>query len=129
MNFSQFRKRNLEDQLRLYAVGATFLFVFPFAIYRTYLGDHLLGIIDSIVSLLLVAIFIQTWRAKKIKHFNILVVMILMVSILGVIYVRSTEMIFWAYPVIAAAYFLLSARTSLFLNCLFIVSRCYRFTF
>lgn len=69
MIFSQFRKRNLEDQLRLYAVGATFLFVFPFAIYRTLLGDYLLGIIDSIVSLIFGCDIYTNLAIKKDRTF------------------------------------------------------------
>ena len=122
MKFFQRSKRNLEEQLTLYSTAATFLFVFPLSLYRFLLGDFLLGSIDLLVSIILVSVFSLTWQSKKIKFFNAIVVTAFMIAILGVVYVRSTEMIFWAYPVIAVAYFLLTARSALFMNFLFIVA-------
>ena len=122
LKFLKCGQRSLEDQLVLYGTGITFLFLVPFSIYRLMIGDLILATIDLVMALLMVVLFTQSWRSRKYKYLNIFAVFLFMLGIIGVMYLKGTDLIFWTFPGIGAAYFLLQSRPALVANIIFISS-------
>lgn len=118
--FSFCNKRPLQETLLLIGSGITFVVVLAFAVYRFIIGDYYIGTLDLIISMGLIAAFVQAWRAIKIENLNVLIAIFVMTAVLGVIYLKTSEMIFWAYPAIIAACFLLKSHYAAILNCVFI---------
>ena len=122
MKFSHFAKKDLEDQFLLCGSGVVFLFVLPFSIFRLTSGDTLIGIIDLMVSLTSVFIFLQIWWLKTTNRLNTLIVIFTMFSILSVIYLKGSEVIYWTYPAIVVTYFLLKSHIALVFNSFFVIA-------
>lgn len=120
MQFAFCKNRPLQDTLSLFASGITFLFVLPFSVYRLINGDYVMASIDLIIAVGLFVIFVQAWYSLKVQYLNVMIVAFFMLASLGIIYFKTSEMIFWAYPAIIVTYFLLSPINAAFLNCLYI---------
>lgn len=120
LNFLKFKNRSLENQFALYGAGIPFLLLLPFAIYRFVIGDLMLASIDFGMAMFMAAVFIQSWRSKNIKILKYFAVISFMLGFLGVIHLKGPDMIFWAFPAMAATYFLLQARHAFIANILFI---------
>ncbi len=114
------KKRSLEDQLVVYGTAITLLFLVFFSFYRLITGDLMLAAIDLVMALLMVVIFTQSWRSKKVKYLNIIAVISFMLGIFGVMYLKGPDMIFWAFPAMGATYFLLQSRPAFVANIVFI---------
>lgn len=82
----------------------------------------MLAAIDSVMALLMSLLFVQAWFSKKIEALNIFAVFAFMVGITGVMYLKGTDLIFWAFPAMGATYFLLHSRKALVANILFMGS-------
>jgi len=113
-------KRNLQDHLILFGSGLACLFLLPFSIYRFLIGDYAIAAVDLMIGAGLVAIFVQSWRSKKISYLNTAALVCFMMGVVWVMNLRGMSMIFWAFPTIGFAYFVLESRKALSLNFLFI---------
>jgi len=120
MIFSLYNKRSLQDTLILFGSGMTLLIILPFMLYRLINGDYYLGTLDLIISGALIALFIQAWYSIQIENLNIIITVFFMSAALGVINLKISEMIFWAYPAIIATFFLLKSHYAGLINSVFI---------
>ena len=120
MHFLTIKKRSVQDSLILYGLGFTFIAILPFAVYRFINNDFYLGILDSIFLAGILGTFVSVWYSLKIKYLNALVACFYMFAAIFLVYLKTAEMIFWAYPAIIATYFLFSSSFAGIVNCLFI---------
>lgn len=120
LNLFYYSKRSLHDQLILFGSGLPCLLLFPFSIYRFFIGDYGIGIIDFLISLGLVMIFLQSWYCLKVRYLNTLAVISFMIGILWIIHTKGLSMIFWAFPALFYSFFVLKSREALLVNILFL---------
>lgn len=102
--------------------GLSFLIVFSFAIYRFVSGEINLGLVDLTISSVLLILFIQAWRYRRLEHLNMLLVVTYMGGTFAALYLKGPEIMFWVYPAVAATYFLLPVRMALPINAVFILA-------
>lgn len=114
--------RNEESVSVIWLCAITVLAVFPFAIFRLVQQEWLIGIIDLVAAFLAFILLVFVYRTKRpevpaiIFSLTFLIVAWLTVSINGV----ST--IYWSYPSIVVAFYILSSRVALFLVSIFFVT-------
>ncbi len=115
-NLLQFKNRSLEEQLVLLGTSITFFILITFALYRFFIGDLTVAAIDLAMALLMLLLFAQSFRKKKLKFLNQFAVGTFMIGILAVMYIKGPEMIFWTFPAMSACYFLLQSKQALLAN-------------
>lgn len=110
-----------DDILVMFGSGTSLIALTIFSIFRFLTGDIHLATLDLVISLILMMIFIQSWRGRTSEHLNMLLVVGYMGTLFAALYLKGPELLYWAYPCLAATYFLLPVRIALPMNiiCLF----------
>lgn len=90
--------------------GTGIFAVTPFAIIRMMDGHWQLFLLDLALVAGLVALFVYTLRTHNVRAASLAVCLICQVAIVGTIYIQGTEQLFWAYPAVIIAYYLVSPR-------------------
>lgn len=106
-------KRSLEEKILLALCLAGALGIIPFALYRFSQGDWIIGVIDSLIVMMVVAIGYHVWSSGKVRVASIILTFSYMTGMVAVNYVSDLSLIFWAYPTMAAAYFLIRPKEAL----------------
>lgn len=117
-----FIERSIQEQVLLAFCVTGFLGIFPFAVYRFINTQWLLGIIDT--SLLIIVLFIglYVWIKRELRLPSITLTLLYMSGMIAVIHVNGPALIYWAFPTMAAAYFLIRPREAAAVNILAMVS-------
>lgn len=115
-------KHDSESLLAIIGMGAALLTILPFAIYRLYQGNFTLGMVDSFLAIIIGLGFVQALRRKHVEYINVMLTLSYMGGLFAVLHLSGSELFYWAYPAVAATYFLLPVRTALPLNILCILA-------
>lgn len=109
-------KRSYEENilLALCVVGA--LGISPFSVYRFIQGEWFAGIVDVLIVVTVVIIGLYVWHTRKVRIPSIVLTLSYMAVMVAVNYISGTSLIFWAYPTMAAAYFLVKPPEGLAIN-------------
>ena len=98
------RSREENVILALCIVGG--LGIAPFAVYRCMQAEWLAGVVDTLIVLIVAAIFVYVMRTGKTRVPAIILTLSYMTVMVAVNYITGPSLIFWAYPTMAATYFL-----------------------
>lgn len=109
-------KRSLEEKILLALCVAGALGIMPFAVFRFMLGDWLIGLIDSLIVLMVVWIGYYVWSTGSARVPSIILTLSYLSGMVAVNYVSELPLIFWAYPTMGAAFFLLRPVEALWVN-------------
>lgn len=102
--------RSVEEQVVLALCVTGFLGILPFAIFRLAQAEWLLGFIDI---LLLSGVFLigyYVWATRITRAPSIILTLFYMTGMVTVIYIKGPSLLYWAYPTMAAAYFLIKPK-------------------
>jgi len=109
-------KRSTEEYILLALCLAGTIGIFPFAIYRYINSQWLLSSIDAVLVLGVVVIGVYVWKSRKIRSASIVLTLFYMIGMVAVIYVEGPALIYWTYPTMTAAYFLLRPKEAAIVN-------------
>lgn len=101
-------------------IGA--LSVLPFAIKRFSDGDWLLGFVDLLISIGMLAIYVFVYRTKRTEVPSTILALINSIGVLASIYIKGLDQIYWIFPAMIAAYYLISSTKAVFLNLFLLVT-------
>lgn len=104
--------------LILSAAGA--LGVAPFAVMRWMTGDWAIAAIDSVIVVGFVVLGTFVYRTHKVRAASVAIAILCVAGTLITVYVRGPQQIFWAYPSLMAAFYLLRAREAIALTMIMI---------
>lgn len=113
---SQLPDRSREENIILTLCIVGGLGITPFAIIRFIRGEWLAGIVDTAIVLVVASIFTYVLRTGKVRIPSIILTLSYMSVMVAVNYITGPSLIFWAYPTMAAAYFLVRPAEGLLIN-------------
>ena len=106
-------KRTNQEYLLLTVSLLSSVAIAPFAVYRFFQGDSIIGMVDFAISLGMAIIFVYIIRTHKVFLPSITVVVFAALGSIASILINGVLSAFWIYPVIVAAYYLLSKKWAL----------------
>ena len=111
-----FKGRTLEEQVLLALCVTGFSGIFPFAIYRIMNAQWLLGAIDSTLLIGVLFIGIYVWVTRNVRIPSCILTFFYMSGMIAVIYAHGPSLLYWAFPTMAAAYFLIRPNEAAVVN-------------
>ncbi|MDO8179155.1 MAG: GGDEF domain-containing protein [Undibacterium sp.] len=109
-------KRSKEEVILLMLSGLSIPSILPFGIIRLVQRNWLLAAVDMAIVLGMMGIWVFVWRTRKVRFAGIAVTIFYSVGMLASIYVKGQPIVYWVYPTMIAAFFILKAREALFIN-------------
>ena len=113
--------RSTEEIVMLTLSAAGAITVIPFAIIRFAAGEWMIGIIDVIIVLGVALIGLFGWLTRKVRIASIVLTLFFMTALVVIVYMLGTSLIYWAYPTMVAAFFLVKPREAVAINLLVMV--------
>jgi diguanylate cyclase (GGDEF)-like protein len=100
------------------------LAILPFAVWRFWSGNIEQGMVDLLIVVFMVVIGAYVFATGRYRLAGIIFTMTYSLGMVLSVYVRGTELLFWAYPVTLACYFTvrLKEATAISLMCLALVT-------
>lgn len=105
--------------LTLSAAGA--LGVVPFAVIRFSGGEILVGTVDLILILGVSLIGLYGWWTRQVRFASMVMTLFFMTGLVVIINLLGAALIYWAYPTMVAAFFLVKPREAAAINLLVMV--------
>ncbi len=112
------RRRSREEKILLTLSALGILAVTPFAIYRLLQSHWLAAAADFSAVVIVSAIFVWVWRTHETRLPSLILTVCYMSVVVAVNYISGTSLIIWAYPLMAAAYFVVRLNEGLVINLL-----------
>lgn len=110
------KKRSKEEVILLMLSGLSIPSILPFGIIRLIQHNWLLAAVDLAIVLGMVTMWIFVWRTRKVRFASIIVTVFYSLGMLASIYVKGQPIVYWVYPTMIAAFFILKEREALFIN-------------
>ncbi len=99
--------------LILCAVGT--LGVLPFAIMRVLRGEWLIGLIDTLIVVSMASLAVFVFRTHKVRSASIYLSILCTAGALLTVYLKGPMQVFWTYPALMVAFYLLKPKEALVL--------------
>ena len=114
-------KRTTEEIVTLTLSAAGAISVMPFAVIRFTGGELLIGIIDLILIFGVSLIGLYGWWTRQVRVASLVMVLFFMTGLVVIVNLLGATLIYWAYPTMVAAFFLLKPREAVAINLLVMV--------
>jgi diguanylate cyclase len=114
-------KRTTEEIVMLTLSAAGALGVVPFAVIRFSGGEILVGTVDLILILGVSLIGLYGWWTRQVRFASMVMTMFFMTGLVVIINLLGASLIYWAYPTMVAAFFLVKPREAAAINLLVMV--------
>lgn len=115
------QRTNQEYLLLALSALATFT-ISPFALYRFIQNEWIIAIVDLLIGIGMATVFAYVYKTRKVTLPSIVLAVLAAVSVVASIYVKGIINIYWIYPAISAAYYLLAPRWAVVLSTCTIVA-------
>ena len=87
----------------------------PFAVLRFMGGQYIVAVLDTVLVLGLLGLGIMVYRTRKIRVASIAISILCSLGVSATVYMIGTQQLFWAYPAIMVAFYLLKPREAVIL--------------
>ena len=114
-------KRTTEEIVMLTLSAAGALSVVPFAVIRFSGGEMLVGTVDLTLILGVSLIGLYGWWTRQVRFASIVMTLFFMTGLVIIINLLGASLIYWAYPTMVAAFFLVKPREAAAINLLVMV--------
>ncbi|MFZ6747544.1 GGDEF domain-containing protein [Undibacterium sp. Ren11W] len=109
-------KRSKEETIFLMLGALSIFSIFPFGVVRLLQGNWALAAVDLTIVLVIVGVMIFVWMTQKIRIASILATIFYSAGMLASVYVKGHALVYWVYPTMIAAFFMLNASEALLIN-------------
>ncbi|MFZ6743236.1 GGDEF domain-containing protein [Undibacterium sp. JH2W] len=109
-------KRSKEEVVLLLLCGLSIPSILPFGIVRLFQGNLILATVDLLIVLGMLCIMVFVWRTRRVRFAGIAVTVFYSLGMLAAVYVKGVSIVFWVYPTMIAAFFILRAKEALMIN-------------
>lgn len=96
--------------------GVTILSVLPFGIVRILQANWVLAAVDLAIVFMISVTILFVWFTQKVRVASILATIFYSIGMLASVYVKGQVIVYWVYPTMIAAFFMLNAREALLIN-------------
>ncbi|MES2352617.1 MAG: GGDEF domain-containing protein [Pseudomonadota bacterium] len=110
------RKRSLEEVILLLLCALSIPSILPFGIYRLLQHSWMSAAVDMTLVLGMVAVMLHVWRTGRHRLASLGVTIFYSAGMLATVYLRGVSLVYWVYPTMIAAFFVLRPRAALTIN-------------
>lgn len=114
-------KRTDKEIVLLVFTLFTTISVTPFVIMRINNGDWLMVSINSFVVTVMFSLFLYVFITRKVEKSSVILAVFSIIAVTINAYVKGVEQVYWLYPSMVTAYFLLTLKWAILLNVLAII--------
>jgi len=90
--------------------------ILPFGIYRLLNGSWASAFVDMVLVLGMLVVIVHVWRTGRYQTASLAVTIFYTSGMLVTVYLRGVALVYWVYPTMIAAYFLLRPAAALAIN-------------
>ena len=111
-------KRTTEEIVTFTLSAAGAISVAPFAVIRFSGGEWMIGVIDLILILGVSLIGLYGWWTRQVRFASLTLTLFFMTGLVIIVNLLGASLIYWAYPTMVAAFFLVKPREAVAINLL-----------
>ena len=116
MNAVNKRKRSKEEIILLMLCALSIPSILPFGIYRLIQHTWLSATIDLVIVGGVSCVMAYVWFTGRVKAASLLVTIFYSFGMVAAIYVKGVNLIYWTYPTMISAFFMLRPNIALAIN-------------
>ena len=109
-------KRTNEEYILLALCVAGILGIFPFVIIRILRSELLNAALDGTLVLGVIAIGLYVWKTRSVRVPSIILTIFYLFGMVAIVNINGISLIYWAFPTMTGAYFLLKPKEAVFAN-------------
>lgn len=110
------RKRSKEEVILLLMCSLSIPSILPFGVYRLVQGNWLSAAVDLALVAAMLAVIVHVLRTGRYKAASLGVTLFYSAGMLATIHLRGLSLVYWVYPTMIAAYFMLRPAVALAIN-------------
>lgn len=110
------RQRRQEEVILMLLCGLSIPSILPFGIYRLLQGSWASAIVDMALVLAMSAVIVHVWRTGRYQVTSVCVTIFYTGGMLATVYLRGVGLVYWVYPTMISAYFVLRPSVALAIN-------------
>ena len=110
------RKRSKEEVILIIMCALSIPSILPFGLYRLWQGAWLSAVVDLALVLAMLSVIVHVWHTGRYKLASLGVTLFYSAGMLATIYLRGLALVYWVYPTMIAAFFMLRPKVALGIN-------------
>jgi diguanylate cyclase len=110
------RQRSKEEIILMILCALSIPSILPFGLYRLWQGAWLSAAVDLAMVLGMLAVILHVWHTGRHKVASLGVTLFYTAGMLATIHLRGLSLVYWVYPTMIAAFFLLRPAVALGIN-------------
>lgn len=110
------RQRHQEEVILMLLCGLTIVSILPFCIYRMWQGSWATAAVDAALIAAMSAVIVHVWRTGRYRVAGLAVTIFYSAGMLAVVYLRGVSLVYWVYPTMIAAYFVVRPGHAVAIN-------------
>lgn len=110
------RQRSKEEIILMIMCALSIPSILPFGLYRLWQGAWLSAAVDLAMVLGMLAVILHVWHTGRHRVASLGVTLFYTAGMLATIYLRGLSLVYWVYPTMIAAFFLLRPAVALGIN-------------
>jgi diguanylate cyclase (GGDEF)-like protein len=110
------RQRRQEEVILMLLCALSIPSILPFGVYRLLQGSWASAIVDMALVIGMSAVIVHVWRTGRYQVASLLVTLFYSAGMLVTVYLRGVALVYWVYPTMIAAYFVLRPTVALAIN-------------
>jgi len=110
------RQRRQEEVILMLLCALSIPSILPFGIYRLLQGSWASAAVDMALVLAMSAVIVHVWRTGRYQVTSVCVTIFYTGGMLATVYLRGVGLVYWVYPTMISAYFVLRPAVALAIN-------------
>ncbi|MYM66768.1 diguanylate cyclase [Pseudoduganella sp. FT55W] len=110
------RQRRQEEIILMLLCALSIPSILPFGVYRLLQGSWASAVVDMLLVAGMTAVIVHVWRTGRYQVASLLVTIFYSVGMLVTVYLRGVSLVYWVYPTMIAAYFVLRPAVAVAIN-------------
>ncbi|WP_343729801.1 GGDEF domain-containing protein [Duganella sp.] len=110
------RQRRQEEVILMMLCALSIPSILPFGIYRLLQGSWASAAVDMALVIGMMAVIVHVWRTGRYQVASLGVTIFYSAGMLVTVYLRGISLVYWVYPTMIAAYFVLRPVVALGIN-------------
>ncbi|RZT09826.1 diguanylate cyclase (GGDEF) domain-containing protein [Duganella sp. CF402] len=110
------RQRRQEEVILMLLCALSIPSILPFGVYRLLQGSWASAAVDMALVIGMLAVIVHVWRTGRYQVASIGVTIFYSAGMLVTVYLRGVALVYWVYPTMIAAYFVLRPTLALAIN-------------
>lgn len=109
-------KRSTEEIILMLLGGLSIPSILPFGIIRMMQRNWALAAVDMAIVAGMIAVLTFVWVTRRVRLGSIVITIFYSIGMLASISVKGSSIVYWVYPTMIAAFFMLKAREAFVIN-------------